>query len=192
MTQGLLAALREVIERVSVKIRPDEVVDAYLAGGAATHVHLQRAGGLSAEELRYSEDADIQFSRSLMLGQDVVVRYEDDSGDERLLALDRSFSIDIGLRHPDCFDDAEHLFDSRNTRLRLHVLSPLDLAVTKAGRFQDHDRIDIEHLSRAGLLDAGAFRKRAREALAYLATDPAMVEVNIDEAGDLIDKTSSA
>lgn len=76
---------------------------------------------------------------------------------------------------------------SSNGRVRLHILDPVDLAVTKAGRFQDHDREDIRLLARAGLIEGEAFARRAREAIEYLATDPAMVEINPDEARALID-----
>lgn len=185
MVEGLFNALREMIERAAEQIRTDQVVDAYLAGGAATYLHLIRASASSASEARYSEDADIQFSRPLNL-HDVVVGYTDREGEERVLALDRTYNIDIGMRHPDCFANAEHLFDSSNGRLRLYMLSPLDLATTKVGRFEDHDRMDIELLARARLLDADEFERRAREALEYLATDTRMVEINIREAVEMI------
>lgn len=188
MNRGVLEAVRELAERVSAGLREGTVVDAYLAGGTATFIHLQRIGSPCASEARYSEDADIHFNRPLVLADDVVVRYQDDEGEERLLALDQTYAIDIGLRHPDCFADAELLFESENGRLRLHLLSATDLAVTKTGRFQDHDRQDIQLLARAGLLRSQEFRKRAIEALAYLATDPAMVKINIDDAVELIDQ----
>ena len=39
---------------------------------------------------------------------------------------------------------SEFLFESRNGRIRLFVLGPPDLTVTKVGRSEDHDRQDIE------------------------------------------------
>lgn len=190
MKTGLMDALEELIERVAQSIRPDRVIDAYLAGGTAIYIHLQRAGGAAASEARFSEDADIHFVRGQGLADDIVVRYEGADGQEHVLALDRTYSIDIGMRHPDCLNDADYLLDSRNGRLRLHILKPLDVAVTKVGRFQDHDRYDISLLARAGLIDADAFEHRAREGLEYLATDPKPVELNIAEAAELI-KTAS-
>ncbi len=186
MESSVQEALHELVERVSAQVRADHSIDAFLAGGVATYLHLNKAGGHPAEVARYSEDADIHFGRSLILNELPIVAYEDSEGKERMLALDGSYTIDIGLRHPDCFDDAEFLFASDNSRIRLYLLSPLDLAVTKAGRFQDHDRIDIELMAQAGLLDAEGFRLRATEALDYLATDPAMVRLNIEEAAELI------
>ncbi|AKS41173.1 DUF6036 family nucleotidyltransferase [Wenzhouxiangella marina] len=192
MQDSLQQALQELVDRIARQVRADQVVDAFLAGGVATYMHLQKAGGSAAESARYSEDADLHFGRSLILEDLPVVAYKDRDGDERMLALDGSYTIDIGLRHPDCFDDAEFLFSSANGRVRLFLLNPMDLAVTKTGRFQDHDRADIESLARAGLLEAEAFRERATEALDYLATDPAMVRIHIDEAAELIAASSSS
>lgn len=191
MQESMEQALQELLDRIAGQVRADQVLDAFLAGGVATYLHLQKAGGASAAAARYSEDADIHFGRSLVLNEVPVVAYRDRHGSERMLALDGSYTIDIGLRHPDCFQDAEFLFASENGRVRLCLLSPLDLAVTKTGRFQDHDRMDIELLAKAGLLEAEAFRQRATEALDYLATDPAMVRINIDEAAELISAASS-
>lgn len=192
MQDSLQQALRELVDRIAGQVRTDQVIDAFLAGGVATYMHLQQTGGPAAEAARYSEDVDLHFVRSLVLHDVPVVAYRDRNGGERMLALDGSYTIDIGLRHPDCLEDAEFLFASSNGRVRLFLLSALDLAVTKTGRFQDHDRADIESLARAGLLEAEAFRERATEALDYLATDPAMVRINIDEAAELITASSSS
>lgn len=186
MQDSLEQALRVLINRIAGQVRADQAIDAFLAGGIATYLHLQKAGGAAAEAARHSEDADIHFGRSLILNELPVVSYKDRDDTERMLALDGSYTIDIGLRHPDCFEDAEFLFASNNGRVRLYLLSPLDLAVTKTGRFQDHDRKDIELMARAGLLETEAFRQRATAALDYLATDPSLVRINIDEATELI------
>ncbi len=58
--------------------------------------------------------------------------------------------------------------------------------MSKVGRFEDHDRQDIMLLAKAGLIDAEAFRQRATEALDYLATNPAMIKIHIDEAVEMI------
>lgn len=189
MRENLEQALRELLDRIAGQVRADQALDAFLAGGIATYLHLQKAGGAAAAAARYSEDVDIHFGRSLLVQDVPVVAYRDRDGNERMLALDGSYTIDIGLRHPECFEDAEFLFASNNGRVHLYLLSPLDLAVTKTGRFQDHDRTDIELLARAGLLVTEGFHQRAIEALDYLATDPAMVRINIDEAAELIENT---
>jgi hypothetical protein len=189
MNRGPTEALKEMVDRVSQTIREGLIVDAYLAGGIATYVHT--AENIPQDEnLRYSEDADIQFGRALNLPDEVVVNYQDHTGNQRYLMLDRNYTSSIGLCHPDAFDRATHLFDSKNGRIRLKVLTPLDLAITKTGRFQDHDRLDIELLACCGLLDANEFVKSAEEAVKYLATDPTPVLANIRDAEKLIRKAS--
>ena len=192
MESSLTAALQVLVDRIAESVRPDQVVPAYLAGGTATWLHLHKMGGSHADQARYSEDANIHFGRSLFFDRNIAIAYADDGGEQRLLSLDGSYSIDIGLRHPGCFEQAEYFLSSTNGRIRLYLLNPLDLAVTKTGRYQAHDRTDIALLAGAGLLDAENFRQRATEALDYLATDPAMVQINIDEAVELIEKTSRA
>lgn len=190
MERDLPGALEELVERAAEDVRDDQIVDAYLAGGSAIYMHLQRAGRALAGMARYSDDADIHFSRPLQFADEIDVRYTEQDGGERFLLLDRTYSIDIGLCHPDYFQSATPLYVSHNGKIRLHLLSPLDLAVTKAGRYEDHDRQDIQLLARAGLLDAESFRQRAMEALDYLATNPGMVRIQIDEAADLIRQNS--
>jgi hypothetical protein len=190
MKRNLRQALEEIIERVSNGIRKDVTVDAYLAGGIAAHMHV--ADRLPANDLpRYSEDADIYFRRALNIPDDIVVLYQDHHGKERALVLDRNYNPELGPYHPDAFDRATPLFTSQNGRVRLRILAPVDLAITKIGRFQDHDRFDIEALAKCGLLDADEFMKLAQQATDYLATDPAPVLANIRDAAQLIRKAGA-
>lgn len=190
MKPGLREALEEIIERVSKEVREGVAVDAYLAGGVAVYVHT--AGKLPAtDELRYSEDADIYFKRPVSIPDDVVVVYQDQHGRERALILDRNYNPELGPCHPDAFERATPLFTSKNGRLHLKILAPVDLAITKVGRFQDHDRQDIEALARCGLLNAEEFRKLAQEATDYLATDPTPVLANIRDAVKLVESSTT-
>lgn len=191
MKHSLREALEEIIERISKQVREGVTVDAYLAGGVAAFVHTSDKLP-AADQLRYSEDADIYFSRGLSIPDDIVVVYQDHYGAERALMLDSNYNPELGPYHPDAFARATPLFTSNNGRVDLKVLAPVDLAITKIGRFQDHDRQDIEALARCGLLDAEEFKKLAREATDYLATDPAPVLANINDAMELITSATRA
>ena len=185
MKEGPVEALKEIIERVSETIKEGTVLDAYLAGGIATYIHVEsKLAG--KEPYRYSEDVDIYFARGLSLPDEIVVTYKDHDGEVRALMLDRNYNPELGPRHPDALTDATTLFHSRNGRIQLKILTPVDLAVTKSGRFQDHDREDIELLARCGLLEADAYEARAKVAVDYLATDPKPVLANIQDAVGLI------
>ena len=50
--------------------------------------------------------------------------------------------------------------------LVLHVIDPVDLAVSKVARFSERDRDDIRELAGRGLIDPDRFAARAEEALA--------------------------
>lgn len=44
------------------------------------------------------------------------------------------------------------------------ILNPVDLAVTKIGRYYEHDKNDIIILAKKGLIDDSMVEKRAKEA----------------------------
>ena len=70
---------------------------------------------------------------------------------------------------------------------RSRVLAPLDLAVSKLARFSDQDRLDIETLAKAGLIDSASVRKRAGEALQAYVGDVTRTQNSIDIACRVID-----
>ena len=72
------------------------------------------------------------------------------------------------------------------------MLAPLDLAVSKLGRFADQDREDIELLTRRGLIDSAALRRRAEQALGGYIGDLAAVRISIGIACRLIDAVRPA
>lgn len=65
----------------------------------------------------------------------------------------------------DYLDDAIAL-DMGVPQIRLYVLSPLDLAVSKIARFADNDKEDIAGLVRLGLTTANEIEQRATQAMA--------------------------
>ena len=73
--------------------------------------------------------------------------------------------------------------------LDVRLLSPLDLAVSKLGRFAGHDRDDIVALARHGLIDAASLRHRAQAALTAYVGDTARVQNTIDIACRIVDNT---
>ena len=73
--------------------------------------------------------------------------------------------------------------------LDVRLLSPLDLAVSKLGRFAGHDRDDIAALARHGLIEAVSLRQRAQAALTAYVGDTARVQNTIDIACRIVDNT---
>lgn len=155
----------------------------YVAGGAALHFYTGA---------RVSEDIDAVFSHRIALPEDLEVVYRDADGTTRLLYFDRQYNDTLGLMHEDAHEDSVSLsLDGIDKAvLDVRLLAPVDLAVSKVGRFGEQDREDIEALARRGLLSVRAFRKRALEsAIAYVgAVD--RVQGSIEIACKLIERAA--
>jgi hypothetical protein len=174
-----LAAFSEIVSRISAALAglPPRAlpVRMYVAGGAALHLYTGE---------RVSRDIDAAFSHRVALPDNLEVAYRDSDGAARLLYLDRQYNETLGLLHEDAHDDAVRLtlagIDSGTLEVRL--LAPLDLAVTKLGRFSSQDRDDIATLARHHLISAQPLRQRAEEALQGYVGDTARLQGSIEAA----------
>jgi hypothetical protein len=181
---ALIKALTEIVARIAgplTEVAPTRLpIRMFLAGGAAVHFYV---GG------RVSEDVDASFSARMLLPEDLDVNYIDAQGRHRLLYFDRQYNDTFALMHEDARNDAVAFtllgVDPRVIEVR--ALSPVDLAVSKLSRFEDHDRDDIAALARAGLISAVAVQQRANEALDYYVGGKDRVRTAIDLACRLIE-----
>lgn len=179
-----LAALDEIARRIAESlgnVAPEALpIRMYIAGGTALHFHTGE---------RVSRDVDAAFSRRIALPENLEVAYRDADGAAQLLYFDRNYSDTLALMHEDAYDDSQPLalpgVDAGVLDVRL--LSPLDLAVSKLGRFAGQDRDDIAALARHGLIDAGGLRQRAEAALTAYVGDTARVQNTIDIACRIVD-----
>jgi hypothetical protein len=177
-------AFEEVLSRVQQSLTSSQPgvfpIRMYIAGGAAIHL---------LTGARVTEDIDASFSKRVLLNEDIEVSYRDPDGRARLMYLDRNYNDTLGLLHENAYKDSKPI-DIRGIDKKLvevRVLSPVDLAVTKLARFTDQDREDLQLLARRRLIDSGAVRKRAEEALSGYVGDAAPVRTSIDIACRLID-----
>ncbi|MEO8223735.1 MAG: DUF6036 family nucleotidyltransferase [Gammaproteobacteria bacterium] len=174
-----VAAFREIVNRIagSLSGMPRRVlpVRMYVAGGAALHLYTGE---------RVSRDINAAFSRRIALPENLEVAYRDADGAARLLYFDRQYSDTLGLLHQDAYEDSVALvLEGCNAAvLEVRLLSALDLAVSKIGRFSSQDRDDIAALARHKLLTAAELRRRAAEALRGFVGDTSRVEGSIELA----------
>lgn len=174
-----VAAFGEIVSRISAALAgmpPRSLpVRMYVAGGAALHLYTGE---------RVSRDIDAAFSHRVALPDNLEVAYRDCDGAARLLYFDRQYNETLGLLHEDAHDDSVPLtltgVDAGTLEVRL--LAPLDLAVTKLGRFSSQDRDDVATLARHRLIGARPLRQRAEEALRGYVGDTARLQGSI-EAG---------
>lgn len=181
-----LAAFREVAARIAGTLdnlpKRSLPVGMYVAGGTALHLYTGQ---------RLSDDIDASFSHRIALPEDLEVAYEGADGTAQLLYFDRQYNDTLGLLHEDAYDESRPfaLEGIDPAVLDVRLLTPVDLAVSKLGRFSDQDRDDILALARLKLIDSAALRKRATEALAGYVGDIARVQGFIEVAcrivGDL-------
>lgn len=172
----LFKRIERLLEGVDPKLLPLRVV---VAGGAAALLHTG---------VRPSRDLDASFSLRIHLPPDLEESYTDRDGNPASVYLDANYNDTLGPAHEDALAAAEP-FDLAGVdpaKVGVRVLAPIDLAISKLGRFGDHDRDDVVAMARAGLLDAGKFERRAKEALEYYVGHPAAPRANLRDAVALI------
>jgi hypothetical protein len=104
-----------------------------------------------------------------------------EDGTRESVYFDTNYNSSFALLHEDYLDDAIAL-DLGVEQIRLHVLSPLDLVVSKIARFADNDKEDIAELVGLGLTTADAIEQRATSALGGYVGGTGMLRLNLRDA----------
>lgn len=174
-----VTAFTEVARRIAASLAnlPAGIlpIRMYVASGAALHFYTGE---------RVSANIDAAFSRRIALPSSLDVAYRDVDGGARLLYFDRQYNDTLGLVHEDAQQDSLPLtLDALDAGvLDVRLLTPVDLAVSKLGRFSSQDLADIESLARRGLITAAALEARALEALSGYVGDTQRLRGNIEAA----------
>ncbi|MBW3243436.1 hypothetical protein KUV57_12250 [Epibacterium sp. DP7N7-1] len=153
---------------------------AYIAGGIAVNYHTG---------YRMSDDVDVQWSHRVAIPPDmqvIEVADENDPDEYRMVTIDAGFADVLGSFPPEWEGNSPVICQVGD--IVLHVMDPVDLAVSKVARFQDRDREDIVQLARHGLIDVEKFEQRGKEALEYFIGNTKFVEYNLRDAVELIKK----
>jgi hypothetical protein len=168
----LASRIEASLARVNKRALP---IRMFVAGGAALHLYTGA---------RVSRDIDATFSRRIALPDDLEVSYRDADGAARLLYFDRQYNDAFGLMHENALDDSEPLSLPRidPAILDVRLLTPVDLATSKLGRFASQDREDIATLARHRLIDEKKLRRRAEEALAGYVGDTTRIQGALEVA----------
>jgi len=183
-----VAAFREVVNRIARPLSdlPKRAlpIRMYVAGGAALHMYTGE---------RVSRDIDASFSRRIALPENLEVAYRDADGAARLLYFDRQYNDMFGLMHENAQEDSVPLTleGVDPTILEVRLLSALDLAVSKLGRFSGQDREDIATLARHKLITTVKLRRRAEEALAGYVGDTTRLQGSIELAARIVADTDA-
>jgi hypothetical protein len=168
-------AFKSLVQRLvrSARVKPDEPIEMYLAGGAAIHFYTGA---------RMTDDVDAAFNKKLLVPSDLAVIYRDSEGKARSVYFDASYNESYSLLHEDAHQDAVRLRLEGIEGVRILVLQPVDLAVSKLARFGEIDRQDILRLAKEGLISANELRKRAEAALPAYVGNPDLIRTSLDLA----------
>jgi hypothetical protein len=165
-------AFKALLLQLEDRLKLTRPVNVYLAGGMAVHLYTQN---------RMTMDVDAEFDARIAIPNDVLVDVEQGDGTTRPMYIDTNYNSTFALMHPDYRDEAEFV-DFGLPNFRVHVLQPVDLAVSKIARFQDMDREDIRALVMHDLTTADAIKQRAEDAVGYFVGGQEMLAYNIRDA----------
>jgi hypothetical protein len=170
---ALANALRDLFRQLEERLSLRSPLNVYLAGGMAVHLYTAS---------RVTTDVDAEFGGRVFLPNDLMVEVTLEDGTQQVIYLDTNYNSSFALMHEDYLDDAIPVDLGVLQLLRVHVLSPVDLAVSKIARFADNDKEDIAALVRLGLTSADAIEQRATSALAGYIGGQAMLKPNLRDA----------
>lgn len=169
---ALIQGLRQLLQELEQRLQLTQSVKIYLAGGMAVHLY-------SAS--RVTTDVDAEFSARIAVPNDLAVDITLEDGTPQVVYLDTNYSPSFALLHEDYQEDAIEV-ELGLQQLRLYVLTPVDLAVSKIARFAENDREDIQTLVRLGLTSADAIEQRALAALVGYVGGQSALLMNLRDA----------
>lgn len=168
---ALAEGLRELFRKLEERLSLSSPVNVYLAGGMAVHLYTAS---------RVTTDVDAEFGGRVLLPNDLMVEVTLEDGTQQIVYLDTNYNPTFALMHEDYLDDSIPV-DLGVDKIRVHVLSPVDLAVSKIARFSDNDKEDIAALVRLGLTSAEEIEHRATSALTGYIGGQAMLKLNLQD-----------
>jgi hypothetical protein len=169
---ALAEGLKELCKKLEERLSLESPINVYLAGGMAVHLYTSS---------RVTTDVDAEFGSRIFIPTDLLVDVTLEDGTRKSIYFDTNYNSSFALMHEDYLDDAIPL-DLGFEQIRLHILSPLDLAISKIARFADNDKEDIVELVRLGLTTADEIEKRATSALVGYVGGLAMLRLNLQNA----------
>lgn len=168
LAQGVIKLLHELETRLELS----KPLGVFVAGGVAAHFYTAA---------RSTYDVDAEFSSRILIPQDLAVDVDMGEKGVQTLFFDTNYNSTFALMHEDYLKDSVPL-DTGLEFIKVNLLSPVDLAVSKISRLSDNDKQDIADLVRSGCTNAMAIEKRANEAIGGYIGNMKEVRQNINSA----------
>lgn len=175
-TQPPLTAYMQAVQKLLRKLSDSlgqlkQPLPIIIFGGAAVHFYTQ---------YRTSYDVDIDFlMKRVPVNHSMSVQFIDDD-QPRTVVIDQTYNPTLGPLHEDYVDRAEIFPVDCGENLLVKFAAPVDLAISKLGRFAPHDQQDIQALIDQGLICRQQFEDLARDALSMYIGNPREQEMNLE------------
>lgn len=160
----------------------------YVFGGCALHILTNARGSADI-------DAELMAAEHLLIAEvKAVYQAPEDfevDGEDFSVVFDQAFNNALCPLHQDFEERAIALPGQELSPLQVFIAHPIDLAISKLGRFTDRDHEDISTLIQAGKIKLDEFDRIATQAIDYYPCDKGTVSsylrLILDEAKDIGD-----
>lgn len=144
---------------------PGSSIKAVIFGGAAVHMYTAYRPSSDVDTEFLIEQSNFSAREVMMLAEQLPpIDYLDTNNQDRMIEYDTNFRPVFAPLHHGYIDRLRPLWPSDFKVLSVCLPSPLDLAITKLGRFSQVDQEDILALLALPGADIDQFAKSAEEA----------------------------
>lgn len=155
-----------------------------LAGAFAEKVDIIVAGGMAAHywaAKRCVKALEIEFLGARFQSENLQARYVDVNGEDKTIYIDWNYNSTLGPLHEGYVDRAIAAPEmSPDSRVRVFVMAPVDLVISKLKRFSTSDQADIAALM--PMIDRAQLETLAREAFDVFVGSKSFLESNLKDA----------
>jgi len=167
-------AVKEMMGKLAKRIpakHKKEPVNLYIAGGIAIYFHTAS---------RVSKDVDAIIDKDIDIPRKLSVLWLNENGEFEELEFDKNYTDTLGIMHEDYDKRAIHKF-TIDSRLKVHVLSPIDLIISKLARFVEQDQQDIKSIIINDLVDKKELEILTKDAIKVRSSGRAeTLELHLD------------
>lgn len=170
-----------LFQELEARLELSEPVNVLIVGGIAMGCY---------SETRIACDVDVQFFSRILIPQDLVIEVDLGGGLLQPLYFDVGHNPNRSLMHQDYLRDAIPL-DLGLDFIRVKLLAPVDLVVSKIARLSEVDRRDIAELVRLGLVTPNAITRRASEAMGDCICNISVINGQLQTVLELVEAVKS-
>lgn len=182
---SLRNAVSTIVSRISDSL-PDlkEPVKMFLAGDLAVNFY---TGYIPTTDFT----TQATFSRRLLINpNDLIVSFVGSNQLKKIVYFDANYNTNFSLIHPDFENDSFRVLgdEFKSDKLQLHLISPVDLVLSKLARFKDNDREHVIAFALDKLVTTKLLNSRANEALECHLGNTDKLLFNLKEASKRINE----